>query len=326
MSQPPSNSGQNTNSDNSNNDSINNNDSLLTAVIKAIESLISSPEKFRRLLILFILFILGLGASLWIILDKIKPNKVNIGTFSVEAGNAGSLTVAEDNKKTIIMVLTPNGGTDDEWVNPEIEIKKGDTINITASGKINISLAGLIEAAQDDVEPKAPWNDPEGLSKYHDINPLYPERNNFKTMKEYPFGMLIVAIKKDDLSLDKYQVGKQRKIKAETSGKLLLTVNDIWLSPNKKDAYLPPDPTIKNREYYKNEVLNSISSDKAVVEQKFIALNKEKQDIEIIKKYNERNKRWDELTKQKNYGLWYQDNVGSFAVTITIESEKNPSK
>ncbi|MBD2341998.1 hypothetical protein H6G64_34265 [Calothrix sp. FACHB-156] len=328
MSQLPSNPDQNTNSDNSNNSSINNNDSLLTAVIKAFESSTSSSEKFRRGLIYFILCLLGFGALLWIILDKIKPDKVSFSkdTISIEAGKAGSLTVKEDNKKTIIMVLTPNGGTDDEWVNTEIEIKKGDTINIIASGKINVSLAGLIKAAQDDVEAKAPWNDPEGLSDAHDINPLYPERGNFKTMKQYPFGRLIAAIKKDDLSLDEYQVGKQRTFHAENDGKLLLTINDIWLSPKKKDAYLPPDPTEKNRDYYRNEVLSSISSDKTVAQDKFSAWNKPQQDLEIMKKYNERKEKWDKLTQQKNYGLWYQDNVGSFAVTITIESEKNASK
>jgi hypothetical protein len=116
--------------------------------------------------------------------------------------------------------------------------------------------------------------------------------------------MLIAAIKKDDLNLDKYQIGKQRKIKAETDGKLLLTINDIWLSPQKKDAYLPPEPTEKHRQYYIDKVLASINSNRTVAKNKFENLNKEKQDAEIMKQYNQRNEKWDELNKQRNYGLW----------------------
>ena len=62
------------------------------------------------------------------------------------------------------MTLPPNGGTDNEWVDPEIKVSKGDRIKITASGKINLSLAGLVKAVQKDTKPKAPWNGPEGLS------------------------------------------------------------------------------------------------------------------------------------------------------------------
>ncbi|MBN3958242.1 hypothetical protein [Nostoc sp. NMS8] len=322
MSQSPKNLDGKTNKDNSHGSPIsNNNDALPNAVIKAVVDSTTSPEKFRRFLTYFIVGVFGIVTLTWIILDKIKPNKVSLkdGTISIEANKAGTLTLEKDNKKSIIMVLSPNGGIDDEWVDPEIQIKKGDSVNITASGKINLSLAGIIKAAQEDVQPKAPWNDPKGLSKNDDNNPLYPERNNFKTMKEYPFGMLIAAIRKDNLSLDKYQIGNERKFKAETDGKLLLTVNDIWLSAEKKDAYLPPEPTGRNREYYLNKVLGSINSDTTIATQQFLTWNKGKQDSEIMNKYNERKKKWDELNTQRNYGLWYQDNIGSFAVTITIE-------
>jgi hypothetical protein len=326
MSQLPSNSDNSTNPDNNDNSPISNNDSFPTAVIKAIESSTSSPEKFKRFLIYLVAGGLTLVALVWIIFDKMKPEKVSVGNISFEASKGGTLTVEKDNKKTIVMVLSPNGGTDDEWVDPEIEVKAGSRVKITASGKINLSLAGMIKAAQEDVQPKSPWNDPDGLSKDDDMNPLYPERSNFKTMPEHRFGMLIAAIKKDDLTLEKHSVGKEREFKAEADGKLLLTVNDIWLAPDKKDAYLPPEPIGKHREYYENKVLNSIDSNETVAKQKFSAWTSKKQNEEILKKYQERKEKWDELNKQRNYGLWYQDNVGSFAVTITIEPETSGAK
>lgn len=75
-----------------------------------------------------------------------KPETVKIGNgnITVEAGKAGILTVSTDKTKNIVMTLPPNGGTDNEWVDPEIEVSKGDRIKITASGKINLSLAGLV--------------------------------------------------------------------------------------------------------------------------------------------------------------------------------------
>lgn len=293
---------------------------FLTSFIEFLKS--SDRNTFIRLIICFTIFLSGIGIFTWIVLHKMKPETVKIGNgnITVEAGKAGILTVSTDKTKNIVMTLPPNGGTDNEWVDPEIEVSKGDRIKITASGKINLSLAGLVKAVQKDTKPKAPWNGPEGLSDKDNMDSRYPDRVNFKTMKGQNFGMLIAAIEdKEERKKTLYRIGKEREFTASTDGKLLLTINDIWLSPKKKDAYLPPP--VKYRDYYEKKVLFSINSNIDIAKQETKIWSPQKWQEEIDKEYNKRKSKWDEITRDRNYGLWYQDNIGSFSVTIIIEQK-----
>ena len=298
------------------------NKNLLTSFIEFIESSISDKEKFTRFIICLVIFISGIGGITWVVLDRIKPQKVQISdrNITIEGGSGGILTVSKDKTKSIIMTLPSNGGKNDLWVDPGIMVSKGDEIKITASGKINLSLAGLVKTAEKDTKLKIPWNGPDGLELADNINPNYPESVRFTTIPNKPFGMLIAGVKDNKLDeIKTYLIGKERRFEVESDGKLLLTVNDIWLSPENKHAYLPP--LEENYNFYKKNILHSIHPNLEIAREKTKDWTKQDWDEKVKENYNKRELKWDKITNDKNYGLWYHDNIGSFSVNIIIISK-----
>ncbi|BAZ71247.1 hypothetical protein NIES4106_60440 (plasmid) [Fischerella sp. NIES-4106] len=94
----------------------------------------------------------------------------------------------------------------------------------------------------------------------------------------------------------------------------------VWLSPDHKEAYLPP---ITNTDYYKNQVLDSINSDRNIAEKVYSQWDEEKKKQEHKKQYDERNKKWQQIKKDRAFSLWYDDNIGAFAITISVTNAKN---
>lgn len=303
------------NSNNQNNHPIGRSDNPIVTLIHFLWSSVQSSQIFKRSLMLIGLISLPAWSVLLMYLLVVQPNKVSLGGIKFEKG---LLTKEEENEKSFYMSLSPNGDIDSAWVNNDIEVKKGQKIKINAAGKINVSLAGLVESAEDDVEAKVPWNDPDGLRSKDDEDAWYQGAKEYRTMPKQPFGKLIAAIKSEDGTYQYEPIGKNREFIAEKDGKLLLTVNDIWLYPRNRNAYLPPNPTTTNRLYYRNKVLNSIPQDREDAEQVTKKWKHEKWDEEINKYFKKREKRWITILEQKNHSLWYDDNVGTFSVTMTI--------
>jgi hypothetical protein len=302
------------------NNSINGNEHPISAGLKFFSYLIDSPERAQRALKFGRTVLIFLWLLVLTILVIKPPNKFTVGQF-LEL-DFGTITLKEDGNSTKTMVLNPNGGsTDDDnaWVDTQIKVKKGDKVKINASGKINVAVGRLIKSAKDDIRLMTRWNDPNGLPSTYD-DPNYPEVKNFKLMKEQLFGKLIAGVKESNSIIKPYAIGKENVFEVENDGNLFLTVNDIWLSPDNKEAYLPP---ISNTDYYRNEVLESINSENnSIAENTYSQWSEEKRKQEIQKQYDLRNEKWQQIKRERNFSLWYDDNIGAFVVTISIESAK----
>ncbi|MBW4599711.1 MAG: hypothetical protein KME29_08855 [Calothrix sp. FI2-JRJ7] len=299
------------------NNSINESDHPITAGFKFFSYLLESPVRTKYSL----LFGTSVFIFIWLLiltfLIVMRPKTVSFGDIKLDAG---TITLKDEDNTSKTLVLNPNGGTDSAWVDTQIQVEKGDHIKINATGKINLAVGRLINSAKDDIQLQTPWADPDGISPKYGDDPNYPEIKNYKIMKNQPFGQLIAGVKGKDGSITFYAIGKENDFVADKKGNLLLTVNDIWLSPENKAAYLPPE---SNSDYYKNTVFDSISTDRNTALQKTSGWNEEQWKQEIHKQYLIRKRKWDTIKNDRNYSLWYDDNVGAFAVTISIERVKN---
>ena len=297
---------------------INPTDNHITAFIKFLLASTESSQKFRRSFMYIGISFLFLWSLVLTVMLIMRPEKISIGNINLEKGQ---LTLEDEYKtqKKIYMILSPNGSLNSPWVKTGIQVKKGQRIKINAAGKIHLALSRLVQSAVNDVEIRIPWNDPNGRTGRGERDSWYPEIGNFKIIPEQPFGKLIAAIKHEHGTEQYVPIGKHREFEVEKDGELLLTVNDIWLSPENKDAYLPPDPTGKNRDYYIERVLNSIRQNPEITEQDTEQWTIEKWDEEINKIFEKRWKKWTNIRRKRLDSLWYDDNVGSFSVTISIE-------
>ena len=218
----------------------------------------------------------ALGFLIYRFFDLISPQNIEIST------SHGSITLVRGNKKETIFLLNPNGdGNDSPWVRTGIQLKKGNEIKITASGRVNTAMKRVVaQTVRPEIE-KQIWVDPRGqqqlsddeskrlrnLDKYklYSISELSQnkedenlceadEETNKKTNDG--FGLLLAAV------MDSSEVVEMESIKpfpqdprnetlsftAEQNGELVLTVNDIWLSPEAKNGYIAPWKY--NIEYY----------------------------------------------------------------------------
>ena len=127
--------------------------------------------------------------------------------------------------------------------------------------------------------------------------------------------MLLAGIKdsKSQIEPDNIEpIGESKTFTATTTGELVLTVNDIWLSSDMKEVYAPPfnDDSL---EYYLKlaQVQNALNED-------FNSWSKTTQRKKAEEEYQKRLKKWQSIVKEKNWNLWYNDNIGAFSVSVTV--------
>lgn len=266
--------------------------------------------KHGLLFVSILILVVGVFTSLSIYI--MRPDQIEITT------TAGTINLKRGNQQDAIILLNPVGDSKESpWVKTGIQVKKGDKVTITASGSVNTSLKRLIRAAQIDEELQSPWVDPEGSKPEDDY---LKDRNKYKVLPDkngayYGYGMLIAAIKDSKEQIDPNNIEPIRKNKtftATTNGELLLTVNDIWLSSEMKEVYVPP-LNEDNFEYYLT--LAQLQTDS---NQDFDSWSKTTQRQKAQEQYQKRLKQWWEIVKQKNWNVWYNDNTGAFSVSISI--------
>jgi hypothetical protein len=254
-----------------------------------------------------------------------RPDKIDISTA------VGSISIKEGSTQNALFSLSPNGGDKTPWVETGIPVKKGDVIQISATGRVNTLLRRLIAETQTpQVDIPISWVEPSGLSHISQEPSLLPDRNNQKLLPDtksnkYPFGMLLAAVKDSEGQGDIKTEDIKPFIKndqgnlefnAKNNGQLVLTVNDILLDENDKDVYAPP-LNEENFKYY----LQYAHFQAAFIGEDFNSWSKKTEWEKVNEQYQKRRNDWEAIRTNHNWNAWYDDNIGSFLVSITINPE-----
>jgi hypothetical protein len=261
-----------------------------------------------------------LGVVVITIAFIMRPSKIEVST------GLGTITVKDGNTQSSIFLLNPCGsGENTPWVQTGIKVKKGDKIKIAASGRVHTALKRLVAEVQnhETVDTTSlPWVGPEGLPFSSDSK-LQSALDSFNSYKVLPdkngahngYGKLLAGVKnsRQEILPDSIEpIGNSREYQIKEDGELVLTVNDIWLNEKMKDIYILPFD--KHFEYYKSEAYFHATLTGETVSN----WSKEKEKEKAREEYQKRLRSWDKVVKNKSWNLWYEDNIGSFSVSITV--------
>lgn len=280
-----------------------------------------SPNSFPELIWLLIttkegwfgIFIIALITT-WLIPNIVpKENRLEI--------EFGKLTIVNEGARETILSLSPTGGEDSAWVETGIKVKKGDSVRITASGRINTQMGAIVTQALQPGVDEPTWVGPSGL-KDSDVFYSFPLYNKKKLLPDedgavYGFGMLLAAVqnsqkKVEPESIQPYMDNEAIEFIVEEDGELVLTVNDIWLNENSELTYAPEPKDRETINYYKSLIRSQASFDGQNFDLEDIT------DPEAKEQYNKRKEDWLIVQNQKNWDIWYDDNIGAFSVAITV--------
>jgi hypothetical protein len=263
-------------------------------------------------------------AAVLIAIQVINPEKIEISTGS------GTIALKRGSTQNALFLLSPNGEDENTpedkntpWVGTEIEVKKGDVIKITASGRVHTSLLRLTAATLTPEVDEQSWSGPEGLNR--SLEPSFPhifDKQKLLPDKDganYGFGMLLAAvrgskqqIKEDDIE----PIGENGELKANIDGELVLTVNDIWLDKEDKDTYALPFN--ENFKYYQQLAYYQA----ALKGEDFDSWSKETKREKAEEQHQKRLKSWDAIADNNNWNVWYDNNIGAFSVSITVNEKE----
>jgi hypothetical protein len=174
------------------------------------------------------------------------------------------------------------------WAPTGIWISDQHDVLIRASGSVNLAFHRLVEAAVRDTLPPQPWIEPDGL--------IDESRLSEKAIKRKPaliyrrpnahYGTLIAGVSSDKDTPptdphDMWEVGKEWRDVPRKSGYLFFVVNDALLDSSMQAIYELPD---------KNGTRTSERS-------------------------------FSEILTMGYFKLWFDDNAGSFLITVDMEPE-----
>lgn len=274
--------------------------------------------------------IAAIGTALTI--SAMKPDHIEVVT------QAGTLVFKNGSRQDAMVLVTPCGGESDPWIDTGIFVKKGDKIKFSASGRIHTSLKRLVKAAQEDTMLEIPWTGPDGVED--EKGKIKTFRSKFRLLpgpdekQPYPSGLLIGSTRDNNarnvikpywrVGSGKNLEGQPLEFMAQSSGQLVLTVNDIWLKDMPMNAYVEPldvndpdgslRPTEKakyNWEYWQDK------AEDALAKRGNKTPTGEELKKEAISLYQARIDKWKEI-RDKNPLIWYKDNTGAFSVSITV--------
>jgi hypothetical protein len=247
----------------------------------------------------------------------IRPKQVEITTA------VGTVTIKTGSTQNSVFLLSPSGADKNTpWVATGIQVKKDNIVKITASGRIHTSLRRLVSKSQDAETIDStylPWVGPEGLPPSQELT-HQAFRNSYKLLPDksgasYGYGMLLAGVKNSrrQITEDNIEpIGDSGEFRVKGDGELMLTVNDIWLNGNMKGVYVPSFD--KNFDYYKNEArfqAMRMGEDTSIWSET-IAIGR------ANKQYQKRLRTWNAIVTNKAWNIWYEDNIGSFSVSITV--------
>lgn len=233
---------------------------------------------------------------------------------------AGTVIVKSGSKQNSIFMLSSSGTREqgEPWTETGVEVRKNDKIKITASGRVHTALNKLITISQTDKKIQPSWVGPNGSSTHQESDWDKIEARNGKKLlpdeggAHYGYGMLIAAIRDSQNKVKRNEIepiGSEREFTARKNGRLVFAVNDILLDEKAKDTYaLPPD---QYPEYYEDKLNN----DPLFEDLKKSNMPREEKIRSI---YNDRMIVWKKIKEKNNYMVWYDDNIGSFSVSIAV--------
>lgn len=267
----------------------------------------------------FLLGILGVFAlSAIAAIYYLRPEKIEITT------GLGTVVINNGDTQNAILSLSPNGGDESTpWVRTGIKIETGDVIKITATGRINTSIKRVIATTLHSAIDERTWVSPSGLDP--SLNRIYfPTYNKEKLLPDlngthYGFGMLLAAVKDDKGQIKTENIvpftrdSDYIQFTAENDGELVLTVNDIWLNPTDKEVYAPPF-TNENFKHY----LQLAQFEASFRGEEFYSWSEKMKREKAREQHQKRLKGWDAIERNNNWNIWFDDNIGSFSVSITV--------
>lgn len=121
----------------------------------------------------------------------------------------------------------------DYWAETDISVKKGDVVSIYSSGTFTTAIHHIVNAANSDVMPPFKWSSTDGYPEDYN-SPRVIDGISFKEsiMNNENNGALImkVADQSHEGYEDIYYIGKkQENVRIRHSGKLLFSLNEIYL-------------------------------------------------------------------------------------------------
>jgi hypothetical protein len=264
-----------------------------------------------------------LTTAMLIAIHVMRPEEIEISTGS------GTIAFKRGNTQNALFLLSPNGEDENTpWVGTGIEVKKGDKIEITASGRVNTSIKRVVaETLRPEVDERT-WASPRGIN-LSDNTTYFPSLDRFRLLPDkdgayYGFGTLLATVRdskgQTNNNIVPFKPQGQNEnfmeFAAENDGELVLTVNDIWLSGDTKDAYTPPF----NKDNFKH-YLQLAEFEAAFKGEDFKSWSEETKRKKAEEQYQRRLNGWDSIVENNNWNIWYDDNIGSFSVSITINEK-----
>ncbi|MDJ0570370.1 MAG: hypothetical protein QNJ53_15190 [Pleurocapsa sp. MO_192.B19] len=282
--------------------------------------LIATRQGWRGIFAVSSILVIAIWGAAWLVTNVIPPeNKIDIQTV------VGTFTYTNGNTRRTVISLSPTGGDKDTpWVETGIKVKKGDVIRITASGRINTAMRTIVTQGIKPGIDDPTWVGPSGLdnSQKRISFPLYDQAKLLpdKGTTYYGFGMLLAAVK-DPTGVVKTESiypfpqdeNEPLELTTEKNGELVLTVNDIWLSGDKKDIYVPSFEGEDNKRYYRQ-----LAESEAAFKENIDSWSKETKQKKAYEQYLKREEGWKSIKDNNNWNIWYDDNIGAFSVAIII--------
>lgn len=267
----------------------------------------------RRGLKLIGVLIAAITLVLLLIIHVIGADRVEITT------NAGTIAIKTGSTQNAVLMLSAAGSREDRlpWTGTGIMVNKGDKVKIEASGLVHTALNKLITVAQTDRKLEPSWVDPNGSIREEERD-WDDKRKEHKLMLDkdgahYGYGMLLAAVRNDQRQvLEKVAVGKKYKFDVKNNGELVLAVNDLLLDTNARNIYALP--LENNYSYYKNKV----EEEDKLREENTDSFSNKTLDEKVKEEYQKRLKAWEDVVKNNNWMVWYDDNIGAFSVSVTV--------
>ncbi len=234
---------------------------------------------------LSIVFTFAIALLLFWALELFKPS------LNVRVTKEGTVIFSTPtHQKTAFFQVSSNGGIESPWINTGIELTEDQLVTIQATGKICLAFHRMSKAAESDSLPPMPWNGPEGIKGSVSFPPRIirtknRESSNALVSPNSLKGMLIGCISNDipnHTASENTQVIDIGKNKTFTANK----TGTLWLTVN--DIWLDQN----SAKVYSN---NNTEVNEKVFREKII--------------------------EKKYWNIWYDDNSGSYLVTIEVKDK-----
>ncbi|MEP0874000.1 hypothetical protein NDA01_30305 [Trichocoleus desertorum AS-A10] len=189
----------------------------------------------------------------------------------------------------------------DLWAPTGLKLNPRQSVQITASGRANLGIHRLVEAAQKDTYPTIGWTGPTGnLSSPSEVKNTY--RQDLKIEPQAADGTLLAYLHQGgEPEPSRENPLRDKAIVVGASGKI---TNDkpvpvtIWLVIN--------DAVLENSE-----------------QSRLAFVNPENTANSDTRKSAEDEKRWKYIQQRQYWNLWFDDNVGFYQVQFDFEAEQS---